>query len=317
MRQLLALDFGGTFVKCSLIDKEGVIRERTELPAPLKSTETFVQMIESLFEKYVDNVDGIAISIAGIVDSASKTLITAGAYTQILGGKSLCNLLGHLDTRISVENDAKAAALGENWKGKLRGVNNGVALIIGSGLGTGIIIDGKLYKGAHFSSGEVGVIPTEIGAYNPTTTMAQKAGMTAFLKNVALAKGLRLEQFEIAGIKDNARLNTNLPIYSGRDVFQWLEEGDETTWQVYRDWLAALVHIIFSLKLILDPEKIVIGGGVSRNPRLLNDLKQEYEKTRGMTKANDVLKVELDVCQHTADANMLGAVYHWIQCFEN
>ncbi len=317
MRRLLALDFGGTFVKCSLIDREGVIHERTELPAPLESRKAFVEVIESLYKQYADAVDGIAVSIAGIVDSEAKTLITAGAYTPILGGKNLCDLLGHLDVRISVESDAKAAILAESWKGKLQGVKNGAALIIGSGLGGGIIIDGKLYKGEHFSSGEFGVIPAEIGTYDSTMTMAHKAGMTAFLKKVAQAKGLHPAQFEIAGLKGHTEANPNLPIYSGRDVFQWLEEGDEVTWRVYQEWLAALVHVIYTMKLILDPEKIVIGGGVSRNPRLLSDLKKEYEKTRLMTKAHAVLKVELDVCKYSADANMLGAAYHWMQSFEN
>jgi len=239
-------------------------------------------------------------------------LYTAGAYTPILGGKNIFELLEKYKVRISVENDGKAAILAEAWKGSLRGINNAAAIIIGSALGGGIIIDGKLCKGAHFSAAEFSCLPTEIGNYDSSSSLSYKAGTSALLRSVAYAKGMNFAQFEIAGIMSRDEADPNLPIYSGRDVFRWIEEGDSVVCEVYKKWLAALVHVIYSLKLILDPEKIVIGGGISRDPRLLNDIKIEYAKTEKMTTAFALLKLELDVCQYTADANMIGAVYNWI-----
>jgi predicted NBD/HSP70 family sugar kinase len=147
--------------------------------------------------------------------------------------------------------------------------------------------------------------------------MAHEGGMTALLKNVARGKGMSPAQFEIAGILSREDADLNLPIYSGRDVFEWIKEGDPVTCEIYREWIAALVHVIYSLKMIMDPEKIVIGGGVSRNPRLLKDIKAEYEKTKSRTAASDLLKVEIDVCRFSAAANLIGAVHNWLQHYES
>ena len=316
MKTLLALDFGGTFVKHSLVDQNGVLTERAEYAAPLESAEAFVNTVKMLYEKYQREVDGIALSMPGIIDSDKGILHTAGAYTPVLGGKNIFQLLGDFGTRISVENDGKASILAEAWKGALQGVSSAAAIIIGSGLGGGIMMNGMLYKGVHFSSAEFGCMPSEIGTYTPTSSIAHKAGMSALLKNVALAKGMHPQQFEIAGIRSRDKADPTLPIYSGQDVFRWIDEGDPITCQVYEKWLAALVYVIYSLKLVLDPEKIVIGGGVSRNNRLLDDLKREYEKTRNMIITPGLLELELVTCQLTADANMIGAVYNWLLHFD-
>lgn len=316
MNQLLALDFGGTFVKYSIIDKAGNIIQRAERPAPLESTNEFVNMIRSLYETSKKKVDGIAVSMPGIIDSDKGIMHAAGAYTPILAGKNLFELLQGLDTRIAIENDGKAAILAEAWKGTLKGIQNAAAIIIGSGLAGGIIINGKLYKGLHYSAAEFSCLPSEIGNYTPISSMAHKAGMSALLHSVARAKEMDPTQFEIAGTFSKEAANPNHPIYSGRDVFHWIDEGDPVTCRVYQHWLDALVHVIYILKLILDPDKIVIGGGVSREMRLLNDIKQAYEKTKGMTWASELLEVQLERCQYTADANMVGAVYNWMLHFE-
>lgn len=147
----------------------------------------------------------------------------------MLGGKNILRLLGDLETWISVENDGKASILAEAWKGALQGISSVAAIIIGSGLGGGIMMNGMLYKGVHFSLAEFGYRPSEIGNYSPASSIAHKAGMSALLKNVALAKGMSPEQFEIAGIRSRDKADPALPIYSGQDVFRWIDEGDPIT----------------------------------------------------------------------------------------
>lgn len=309
----LALDFGGTFVKHCLMDDDAVIIERGEIPAPLDSSESFIKVIIDLYEKYKDQIKGIAISMPGVIDSESGQLHSAGAYTAAMGGKNLFNLLeGKVGVPVSVENDGKAAVLAEQWKGSLENVGNACAVIIGSGLGGGIIMDGRLRKGGHFASGEISGLLVEPGRYDMQNFAAFNAATTGLLIAVATAKRMSPAQFEISGFGgDFGEPDPSLPIYSGRDVFRWVEEGDEVTSAVYHRWLQCLVQVIYNLKMTIDPEKIVIGGGVSRNPMLLRDIKEEYAKAGPLMKAFNMPETEIDVCRFTADANLVGAVCNW------
>ena len=311
--KLLTLDFGGTFVKHCMMNENAEITDRGETPAPLDSTESFVKVITDLYEKHPE-AEGIAISMPGVIDSEKGFAQSAGAYTATMAGKNIFDLLkDKVNVPVSVENDGKAAVLAEQWKGALQGVSDGCAIIIGSGLGGGIIMDGRLRKGAHFAAGEISGLMVEPGIYEFSNFSATRASTTALLTAVALAKGMSPAQFEISGFMQSSEpADPNLPIYSGRDVFDWIEQGDEVTCRVYSEWLKALVQVVTNLKMTLDPAKIVIGGGVSRNPRLIKDLKEEYDRSNEPFKMFGMPESELDVCKYSSDANLVGAAYNWI-----
>ena len=101
--------------------------------------------------------------------------------------------------------------------------------------------------------------------------------------------------------------------YTGKDVFRWIEAGDPVTCRVYHEWLRDLVHVLYNLKMILDLEKIAIGGGISANDRFLNDLREEYKKTKTLVSVQNqrLLNVELVKCRFGSDANLVGVAYHW------
>ena len=311
MKKILSFDFGGTLVKYALIEQNGTITERCEEPAPMESTEGFKNLIIKKTEEFRDQIEGIAVSMPGIINSDTGYVHIAGAYTRILHDIDLFDLLKEADLPIAVENDGNAAALAEKWLGTLMDTRSGVAVVLGSAVGGGIIIDDRLVRGTHFSAGEFSLLPSEAGNYDPRASLAYEAGMTALLLNTAKAKGMDPDLFETA--KRAASVHTDdIPVYTGKDVFQWIEEGDPVTCHVYQEWLASLVRLLYSLKLVLDPDKIVIGGGVSRQPRLLNDIREEYKKTKAMTWASDLLPLDIEICRFTSDANLIGAVYNWL-----
>ncbi len=316
--KFLALDFGGTFVKHCLMDEDANIEARGEIPAPLQSTEAFVQVIADLYEEVKGQVDGIAISMPGVMDSEKGYLYSAGAYTSVMGGKNLFELLkDRVDVPVAVENDGKSAVLAEAWKGSLQGVSDAAAIIIGSGLGGGIIMDGRLRKGAHFASGEISGCLARPGEYGFDNLAAAGSAMSGLLMMVAIAKGMNPAQFEVSKFMVQGEPDPNLPIYGGRDVFRWIDEGDPVTCAVYEKWLGNLTQVIINMKMILDPEKIVIGGGVSRNPRLLKDVQAEYDKFAPIMNGFGMPSTKLDICTYSADANMVGAVYNWILTNKN
>ena len=307
----LALDYGGTFIKYGILDDDAVISESGKVPAILDNVDQFVETTGKIYEQFKGKVEGVAISLPGIINSETGYARTAGAYGKILAGKNICELLAPvIDVPVAVENDGKAAILAEMWKGALVGVKDGAACIIGSGLGGGILMDGKLRKGSNFASGEISILMTVAGSYAMHDFAACKASMSTFLTMVAEAKGMSPADFEISGFmggSDDGRKKIG-----GIEVFKWIEEGDEATIGAYKKWMNELITVLFNLKITLDPQKIVIGGGVSRNPVFIRDLKAEWEKPMAMVGAAGFPGCELDVCKFSSDANLIGAVYNWI-----
>ena len=201
MKNLLTFDFGGTFVKYAIVDEEGNVSDWGKMAAPLESADAFSGFISDIFSGYQNRVDGVAISIPGIINSDTGDLIFAGAYTPILAGKNIYELLPDIPVGLVIENDGKAAALAEKWKGTLRGVENGAVVVLGSAIAGGIIVDGRLCKGPHFLAGEFSLLTLQSDSYAPETTAGRVAGTSALLTRVAAGKGLSPSLFEIAGMR--------------------------------------------------------------------------------------------------------------------
>ncbi len=304
---ILTFDFGGTFVKFCLTDENAQISCHGQLPAPLHGREEFLNTITGLYEQYRDITDGIAVSMPGIIDSESGDILLVSLYPDMSGVNLYRLLQERADVPVSVENDGKAAILAEAWKGALAGVRDAVCVLLGSGIGGGIIMDGKLQKGSGFAAGEISNMMVAPGQYNIENALCRDASVTGFLKAVARARSMDPALFEISGNASGSEKRI-----TGRDVFSWLEEGNPETAAVYRQWIEKLGWLLINLKLIVSPEKIVIGGGVSRNERFIADLKKEYAEIAAVF-AEGMPETEIDVCRFQADANLLGAVYCWMQ----
>lgn len=313
MKNLLVFDFGGTFVKYAMVDEEGNVSDWGKRAAPLESADAFGGLVSDVFSVYERRrrIDGLAISMPGIVNSDTGELYFAGAYTPVLAGKNIFRLLQGIPVKISIENDGKAAALAEHWKGTLQHVENGAVVVLGSAIAGGMIVNGRLCKGPHFMAGEFSLLTMQSDSYAPESTAGRLASTSALLSRVAAAKGMNPALFEIAGMRKNVELNSVR--YTGKDIFNWIDQGDPVTCAVYHEWLRDIVHVLYNLKMIVDPERIAIGGGICANNRFLNDLKEEYVNTKTLASVQDqtLLNVELVKCRFGSDANLVGAACQW------
>ena len=149
---ILAMDFGGSSVKYALVDRDGEIRSSGRAAAPRESEEKFLGTVERIYRRCPD-AEGLAISIPGYVDADTGVLIGSGAYSCLYGRNiaELARSRTGLDT--AVENDGHCGALAELWLGSLAGCEDGVVLILGSGVAGGAVQTGV---GAAVSAG-VGV----------------------------------------------------------------------------------------------------------------------------------------------------------------
>jgi len=308
--KLLALDFGGTFVKRSLVDEKAQLSEKGKDPAPLESLDQFLQYISDTAKQYKNEIEGIAISLPGVINTETGYVYFAGRYTGIICQINLGKMIEErTGLKVTIENDAKAAILAEMWNGALQNTDNAVALIIGSGIGCGIIMDGKLRKGHNYAAGEISPFTYAPGLIGLEHSLVSKTSMTGFLTNVAEAKHMKPEDFETAGNAEGNKI-------SGKDVFSWIESGDTVTIGVYEEWLKNLTWMINMLKSTIDPEKIVIGGGVSNNDTFMKDLKDAYEKYCNFVRIPGADECLLERCTYSADANLAGAAYVWLQKYK-
>lgn len=143
----LCLDFGGSSVKYALVDSTGEISETGKRDAPLDSPEQFVDTVAEIVELYQPNIQGVSICVPGYVDPDTGVLQGSGAYIN-LWGLSIRDLVAEaVSVPVAVENDGKCGALSESWLGALAGTRTGAVVILGTGLGGGIVTDGRVHHG--------------------------------------------------------------------------------------------------------------------------------------------------------------------------
>lgn len=324
----LVCDFGGSSVKYALVSANAEITYSGKIPAPLASKEAFTAALAGLYRRFAAQVDGIALSMPGLIDADSGVHHGSGAYSAILRGENIPALVGAAcgSVRVAVENDGKCGALAEAWHGALADVRDGVVLILGTGIGGGVILDKKIHRGFQFSAGEFSYALTAPASYSLLgTAMMNSAafGLTyksCKYKNLSFASqdaGALLQKFD-GLLRDHfPRFDTEgAPVKAdGTQFFRWLEEGDGDAKRIYGEFLSSLAILIHNIQICVAPERIVIGGGLSIAPRLLGDLKQELDALyRGClvppsAQANVVRSAYLDEC------NLLGAMYHYMQKF--
>ena len=191
------------------------------------------------------NLRGIGVAVPGLVDVEAGVVLTAGN----LAGWSrvpLCDLLeAQLHVPVVIEHDANAAALGERWRGAARNLENFAFVALGTGIGVGIVVDGRLYRGAHHAAGELGdlVVGREF--------LGQERGGQGNLAQLIGGKTLRRRAKQATG--DDL---------SSADVISQAE--DDAALAVMADEVADyLAMAIIAIAALLDPEAIIVGGGTA------------------------------------------------------
>ncbi len=154
--QIVGVDIGGTNLRGAILDLDGkVSQRRTESICPDDLLEQVSALIRALIEKTDTCLLGIGIGVAGTVDPASGTVFNAPALRK--QNLNLAQALTRdLGLPVYVDNDVNLAAVGEHWRGAARGSKNSICISIGTGIGAGLILDGRLYRGSHNLAGEVG-----------------------------------------------------------------------------------------------------------------------------------------------------------------
>lgn len=279
-KYIFGVDLGGTTVKLGLFDPEGKVLEKWEIITRKEDSGKLIlpdiantikaKMQEKSIAK--EDVIGVGIGVPGPVDSNGVIYKAANLGWGVFSIKE--ELTGLLDgIRVEAGNDANVAALGEMWRGGGQGYNNMVAVTLGTGVGGGIIVDGRILTGAKGAGGEIGHILVE-----EHETEVCGCGKTGCLEQYASATGVvRLANRRFA--KDDKASVLRGKNISAKDVWDAVKAGDELAVEVAKQFGEYLGKGLAAVACVVNPDIFVIGGGVSKAGDVLMDYMVEpYKK---------------------------------------
>ena len=254
----VGVDVGGTTVKMGLFSDVGDLLEKWEIPTRLEEQGSHIltDIVDSIEEKRAEregNIKGIGVGIPGPVTDDGVVLKCANLGWDIFSVKNeIASLTGV--GNVKVANDANVAALGEMWKGGGRGYDSIVMVTLGTGVGGGIIQQGKILTGSKGAGGEIG--HTKV---NPNETELCGCGNKGCLEQYASATGIVRMAKE--GLRGDSCL-TGQEI-TAKTVFDGAKAGDEYCLEIVEQFGKYLGLALSNVAHVVDPEAFVIGGGVS------------------------------------------------------
>ena len=289
---ILAIDFGGTQVKSALVSEQFAIEKSLPTQSSPQNLEQAIDVIDQIVTSVEVDLSGIAISVLGTVDTEEGVIYHGGLLRFFHGFRIKEVLEAKYHLPVMALNDGKAAALAELATGHLQGVTNGAALVLGSGLGGGFIINGKLFQGSHFQAGELTfLLPVQMEKVDPSLMR----GMTLS------AVGLITKVNEVLGNSD---------LKDGLAAFKAINAGDKTVYSLFESYCRNLAITILNLQTIFDVETFVIGGGISAQPILIEEVNRQFDKVHHEIDfiGKIIKRPEIVACHHNG-ANLIGAAY--------
>lgn len=274
----IGVDIGGTSVKIGFFTEEGGILHKWEIATRKENGGMYIlpdtanSILETLDDKDldIDNVVGIGIGVPGpvIQESVVFECVNIGwGKTDVAGiMKELTGV-----ENVKVGNDANVAALGEMWRGGGEGYNSLILVTLGTGVGGGVITDGRILTGSNGAAGEIGHITV-----NFNETVACNCGKRGCLEQYASATGIVNETKKaLAASKAETVLRGNEHL-SAKAIFDAAKEGDAFAEEMVERLCEILGKTLAHVAHVVDPEAFVIGGGVSKAGEMLTERISRY-----------------------------------------
>lgn len=297
MKNYLALDIGGTALKYGIVDENGNVVESYETSVCFDNYETpILETIIKVLDTYLlkhPTLAGIAVSATGQINVHQGKVIGVGGNIKNYLNTEIKQTLEkkyHLPT--TVVNDANAVALAEKWVGAGKTYQNIVVITIGTGVGGGVIVNGKLLEGAVGIAGEIGHFSIQQDGKQCT------CGMPGCFETYASMRALVQEV--------NQALNVN---WNGKLIFEHIH--DSKVKQFVEDWIKKIAVGSASLIHIFNPDLVIFGGGVSKQTQLF--LKPLQETINQLIMPRFKESVEIVAAQLGNEAGMVGALYYHLQ----
>lgn len=326
----LVIDVGGTFIKHCVMTREAEILEKSKVPTPgrfgngleniKQGLDAFLDVIQGIYEGYKTSyeIQGVAVSLPGQVD-VENGICYAGGALPYLDKAHIGELVSERcdGLNVALENDGKCAALSEIWQGNAKDCSNAVVLVFGTGIGGGIVIDRKILHGRGMVAGEMSYLFEDVNRDNidrlfpleenlkntknreelpDNVIWTMQASMGALGREVAAAKHIREEDV------------------CGEKIFEWDAAGDKAVHDVLEDWYLNIAKHCMNMHVLLAPDIILLGGGISAEPKFIQGVKKYVDKLAKFSIIYNEMKVGL--CKFGNDSNLIGALFNYLQKYE-
>ncbi len=300
------VDIGGTTCKIGLFETTGGLVEKWEISTRkenngeniLPDVAAFItaKMVEKDILK--GDIQGIGIGVPGPVTGEGVVLKCVNL------GWDVINVAKDMEERtgftVKVGNDANVAALGEMWQGGGKGYTNVVMITLGTGVGGGVIVDGKVVSGNKGAGGEIGHI-----IVNENETESCGCGQKGCLEQYASATGIvHMAERKLEESEKKSQLREIKPL-TAKDIFDAAKGGDALADEIVEDMTKILGGALANVARVVNPETFVIGGGVSKAGSIITERVKKYYDAKSF---NACLDAHFDLATLGNDAGIYGCV---------
>ena len=317
MAYYIGVDIGGTNIACGIVNEncEIIARSKVKTNAPRPYSEILDDIKKAV---------RLACEEAGIAPSDAECIGIGcpGTCNQESGAVEYSNNLGFVNVplrtdmesefgiKVYLDNDANAAAFGEFAAGSAKGSRNAVVITLGTGVGSGIIIDGRIYSGSNFAGGEIG--HTVIVADGRPCTCGRRGCFEAYSSATGLVNMTR-EAAEANPDSLVAKLIEQDGKVSARTAYNAMKQGDKTGLEITEQYVKYLACGIANTINIFQPDILCIGGGVcNEGDTLLVPLKKAVAEQ--VYSKNSAKNTEIEICSLGNDAGIIGAAMLYRSC---
>ena len=292
MTNLLVFDFGGTSVKYTIWQEDKLLTVSSfPTPETWEKTKEKILEVKAEYEKK-NQLSGAAFSFPGCIDHENGEILGRSAIKYIHHFPIQKELTELLQLPVAMENDANCAALAEVWLGVAKGVKDVLFVVVGTGVGGAIVINGKVHTGAHLFGGEFGFMHFDYDG----------KPMEKTLSGLGTAVCMAYRYCDSIGVPHGT--------HNGEEVFELAKQGDENAIREVEVFYKYLSIGLFNLQLSFDPDVIVIGGGISANDEIITKLEARVNDLLEEVGVKD-FKTRLLPCAYKNDANLIGAVKNY------
>ena len=301
---LLAFDIGGTFIKYALVDEAYQVSDSSKVPTPA-TIEEFWEALERVICLFQNRITGIAISCPGEINSRLGFVFKGGLIPYLRNIPLASRLNKTFQVPVTVLNDGDAAGLAEARIGNLQDCDCGATFVLGTGVGLALTSNGSLISTWNLkgylrwpSLGEKQVTPEQ----KQYQTEILRHGISSLVQNLGSA----------VNFVANASQLLELPEEDGVQVFEVLEAGHHEELQdLFASYCREIAILIYNLQSLVRLEKVTIGGGISSQSLLLEEINHQYKSLMEESGEQRFSLVEIQAARYHNSSNLLGAVCHF------
>lgn len=283
MVHYVSIDIGGTYIKSALLNGDAQLSFHEKVKTPINKNNAIIKQVQTIVANFGKRFDlaGIGISTAGIVNSDQGKVMYAGPTISDYKDTNFKQALSNLRLPVQVENDVNAALLGEWWKGAGRGHDDIYCMTLGTGIG-GAYLHDRLIGGAHHQANSIGYMLYDPSSKTNYETRASTSGLTMQIKK---------------------QLG---PEWTAKQVFSQARKGKARYLRLLDTWVCDVASGLAQIILLVDPELLIIGGGVSRQGDFLLEM---ITKQVNDFLPKNFMKTEIKMAELFNDAALYGAIY--------